>query len=163
MTDLDKRLTEARELARLKRELDSCLFLQPDAMRAANVCSFSDPEPLRGRQWCSVHSQSKAFCDAQFRPLPEVDECPNCAWSPSDKADETPKKAQPLEVIAREAEIARLEAAEKDGEIARIRTALEYKNTTIERMQAEHDDALEAKDAEISRLKDELSRWKHVC
>jgi hypothetical protein len=29
---------------------------------------------------------------------------------------------------------------------------LEYKNTTIERMQAEHDDALEAKSAEMSRL-----------
>jgi hypothetical protein len=104
VTDLDKRLTEAREIARLKRELDSRLFLQPDE---------------------HIGKDS--------------------------------------EVIAREAEIARLEAAEKDGEIARIRTALEYKNATIERMQSEHDDALEAKDAEISRLKDELSRWKHVC
>ncbi len=68
-----------------------------------------------------------------------------------------------IETIGEDQAIARAVVAGKDATIGRLRTALEYKNTTIERMQAEHDDALEAKSAEIARLKDELSRWKHVC
>jgi hypothetical protein len=98
LDDLARWESIARDSIKYGLEKDAEIARLEAQMRDANVCSFSDPEPLRGRQWCSVHSQSKAFCDAQFRPLPEVDECPNCAWSPSDKADETPKKAQPRKV-----------------------------------------------------------------
>jgi hypothetical protein len=37
------------------------------------TCVFSEAQPPRYRQWWSTHNQSRAFCDSEFRPLPEIE------------------------------------------------------------------------------------------